>query len=838
MKNLLISTVKDTANKAHKTDNIFQWAPRVLSMIYIFLLMLFSLDAFSERSGFWGIASGLFMHNIPALILLIVLIVSWKYEIVGGIVFNLSGILYAVWLINGQHPCRVILTCLLCVSVPALITGVLFLAGWIRKRKFIKEKTSLFAITEPDINIHAGKLPDTAGTDAMPCPGKMTDAKTGLIGSAFAVLLLAGAFFYMAGNIMTAMAVLLLAAVAHYFVRNRHYELAAGEEKKVYIFLICVSAAMMLFRFYRICTYPYDYFGDELTDIVDTYTKISGGRNFFSYVNRQGAAMPLVPETVYSVYIFLFRSHIEFIRTVPLLIAVVTAIGMYYLGKTIRDKKLGIIFSFLYAVSGWTLFSSRELIGNAFIPLFAAYLLLVLSLYIRNKDMKLLIPAWLIFFAGFFTYTSWVLMVPILLYLIFEYRKELGKKTAKGAAVIAAVSAGAAAVVYLHNGSLISWSIGRTVLAGGGNTGIKILYNLRHLPDFFVLPAANAVWFTDKLPLLSFTESAMLLGGTLLCLTRIKERPYRILLVSFFISLFTLFISDGNHPRHMLALPFMIMISGVFLRDIIKYRYSIFLLTLTVMFFINTAFYMFFDWNTQIRTDKRDISIAEYVNDNYKGNDYIFMYTTIPLSLLIGEYSAYMHTGIIYKKIPEKNIRRVLFTSSSLLRYRIRGMFPGARIKYFYDYDNKGRLPIALYDVEFGNNTALREFFIKMSRQVNETSLAYWSLDYGGTIKKCEEYCERTDNDGPVKLKNTFLRYTELKALEISKGNSEMNAVLFDREKPMFLTGDWAMRISEAAYLAWDLKNASYYAKMAANEAPEWDAPKEALKAIAAREKN
>jgi len=53
-----------------------------------------SFDVFGMGLSFWQAIWALFMHNIPTLVLLVVLLISWKYEIVGGIVFILAGLLY------------------------------------------------------------------------------------------------------------------------------------------------------------------------------------------------------------------------------------------------------------------------------------------------------------------------------------------------------------------------------------------------------------------------------------------------------------------------------------------------------------------------------------------------------------------------------------------------------------------------------------------------------------------------------------------------------------------------------------------------------------------------
>src|SRR4030042_6652058 len=70
------------------------WPPRILSILFIAFLALFSLDVFEMELGFWQTVLGLFMHNIPAIVLLIVLLVAWKYEWVGGVVYCLAGLVY------------------------------------------------------------------------------------------------------------------------------------------------------------------------------------------------------------------------------------------------------------------------------------------------------------------------------------------------------------------------------------------------------------------------------------------------------------------------------------------------------------------------------------------------------------------------------------------------------------------------------------------------------------------------------------------------------------------------------------------------------------------------
>ena len=121
-----------------KVSKFIYWTPRILSIIFILFLALFSLDVFEGNYGFWGTIVGLFMHNIPAMILLIVLIISWKHEIVGGIGFVLAGILYIAWILMTAITTGFewyYLLWALQISGIAFFIGIMFLIGWFKKKK-------------------------------------------------------------------------------------------------------------------------------------------------------------------------------------------------------------------------------------------------------------------------------------------------------------------------------------------------------------------------------------------------------------------------------------------------------------------------------------------------------------------------------------------------------------------------------------------------------------------------------------------------------------------------------------------------------------------------------
>ena len=117
-----------------KINQYLYWTPRVLAILFILFLMMFSLDIFDMDLDFWGTVLGLFMHNIPALILAAILAVSWKYEIVGGIGFIGGGLFYIGMLLKISELEWGMLIPIALISGPAFLVGILFLVGWFKKK--------------------------------------------------------------------------------------------------------------------------------------------------------------------------------------------------------------------------------------------------------------------------------------------------------------------------------------------------------------------------------------------------------------------------------------------------------------------------------------------------------------------------------------------------------------------------------------------------------------------------------------------------------------------------------------------------------------------------------
>lgn len=112
------------------------WTPRILSILFILFISLFSLDVFDPENNYTFLQTtlALFMHNIPSFILIIFLIVAWKHEWLGAIVFILAGLLYVFLTLFRNEFQWYYLAWIIQIALPAFIIGYLWWMNW-KKRK-------------------------------------------------------------------------------------------------------------------------------------------------------------------------------------------------------------------------------------------------------------------------------------------------------------------------------------------------------------------------------------------------------------------------------------------------------------------------------------------------------------------------------------------------------------------------------------------------------------------------------------------------------------------------------------------------------------------------------
>ena len=101
---------------------IFRWIARLLLIAAILFMMMFSLDVSESEGSLKEKAIGLFMHNIPAFILIAVLVIAWKRELAAGILLIILtlGMMYYFHSFTGNPGSLVVI-------LPFLIAGIFFI---------------------------------------------------------------------------------------------------------------------------------------------------------------------------------------------------------------------------------------------------------------------------------------------------------------------------------------------------------------------------------------------------------------------------------------------------------------------------------------------------------------------------------------------------------------------------------------------------------------------------------------------------------------------------------------------------------------------------------------
>jgi hypothetical protein len=116
--------------KRNKIPRLLFWTPRILSILFILFISMFALDIFEGDYGFWGTIIGLFMHLIPSFIMIILLVIAWKWEKIGGWAFVILAVLFTLHFRAYNS-----ISSFMLISFPVLLIGILFILEGVMKRK-------------------------------------------------------------------------------------------------------------------------------------------------------------------------------------------------------------------------------------------------------------------------------------------------------------------------------------------------------------------------------------------------------------------------------------------------------------------------------------------------------------------------------------------------------------------------------------------------------------------------------------------------------------------------------------------------------------------------------
>lgn len=115
---------------------IFHISAIVIGILYTILFILLSLDAFENYKEFGEVLLAFLIHLIPAYFLIIGIIISWRYPLIGGIFFLLLAIGFRIFFRQ-----RTLLSFFIIHLPPVIIGFLLIMSYLIRFNYSITKKT-------------------------------------------------------------------------------------------------------------------------------------------------------------------------------------------------------------------------------------------------------------------------------------------------------------------------------------------------------------------------------------------------------------------------------------------------------------------------------------------------------------------------------------------------------------------------------------------------------------------------------------------------------------------------------------------------------------------------
>ena len=126
---------------------LFHWLPRIICILAILFVSMFALDSFVPGHTIGQQLAAFFMHLLPSFVLLAVLLLAWKWEFIGGIIFMSIGLGLSpfIFLLNhnrNHFSVGASLSVVLMINLPFVIVGVLFIAShYLKKKNLLKTQS-------------------------------------------------------------------------------------------------------------------------------------------------------------------------------------------------------------------------------------------------------------------------------------------------------------------------------------------------------------------------------------------------------------------------------------------------------------------------------------------------------------------------------------------------------------------------------------------------------------------------------------------------------------------------------------------------------------------------
>ena len=126
------------------STKLLHWLPRVICILAILFISVFASDAFNPELTLKDQIIDFIRHLIPSFILILLLVLAWKKELIGGIVFTIIGLglspLIFVHNYRMYHSVWMSLGIITIITIPFTIVGILFILSHYRKKRLLQQQ--------------------------------------------------------------------------------------------------------------------------------------------------------------------------------------------------------------------------------------------------------------------------------------------------------------------------------------------------------------------------------------------------------------------------------------------------------------------------------------------------------------------------------------------------------------------------------------------------------------------------------------------------------------------------------------------------------------------------
>src|SRR3989344_2361503 len=211
-------------------------------------------------------------------------------------------------------------------------------------------------------------------------------------------------------------------------MKNNHWRRSSSNVKmqlmhhgrKNYFWLVLVIVILAgFFRLYKIDSIPPGLYPDEAMNGSNALQALETDNFKAFYPENNGREGMFI--NLQAISVSVFGNHAWALRIVSAFAGILTVLGLYFLTKELFARQIGLIASFLLAVSFWHVNFSRIGFRAIMAPLFLVWMLYFFWRGLNTKKYAHFIVSGILLGLGFYTYITFRIVPAIIIVIILAH---------------------------------------------------------------------------------------------------------------------------------------------------------------------------------------------------------------------------------------------------------------------------------------------------------------------------------------------------------------------------------------------------------------------------------